>query len=215
MSRVKTSDDVLELELRITPCDGLPIQDWKLTDDHKEFVAYVEGGPGTDKALHYHCYLKYARSRTLLLKWIYSIAHCNNGETGNAVFFSRKPHSRTHGYIAKSGSVACRHNVSQTTLDEWFTQSEEYLRNKSSARKRKQRTREEIVGEIKTQIVKELKEFSINRSPTAVVDRLLAEFHNRNLSFPPRATIEIMVMNIMYNVDAEYVRSFYARNLSF
>lgn len=213
MPRVKQNDDVMELELRITPPDGEPITDWKLTDDHREFVAYVEGGADTGKTLHYHCYLKYARSRTLLLKWIYSIAHCNNGETGNAVFFSRKPHDHTFGYIAKCGSVACRHNVPQTTLDEWFAASEGYRKSKSSARKRSQRTREQLVADIKDHIITELKEHRLDRNVQSIVDRLLAEFNTRGLSFPPRASLEILVMNILYHFDPSYVRSFYARNL--
>lgn len=215
MPRVKKNDDVLQLELRITPADGEQITDWKLTDDHLKFISFMEGGAGTAKALHYHCYIEYARSRTLLLKWIYSIAHCFHGETGNAVFFSRKPHSHTFGYICKSGTVACRHNFEQTTIDEWFQQSEEYLKSKETSRKRKQRKREEAVGAIKAAVIKGLKEHTISHSVDAVIDRLLSEFHNNNLALPSRSIMETITMGCLYHVDRGFVRSYYMKSFTF
>lgn len=213
MPRVKATDTTLKLELRITPPDGEPITDWQITDDHKSFVAFLEGGPGTGKALHYHCLLEYARSRTLLKKWIYSIARCNNGETGNAVFFSRKPHSHTYGYIAKHRNCAYRSNIDQGTIDEWIEQSEEYCKQKENARKRKQRSREQLVSSIKETISKGLQDRSIEPNVEAVADRLLAEFHNAELSLPPRSSFETLVMTLMYKVDRSYVRSYYTKYL--
>lgn len=215
MPRIKATDDLLILELRITPPDGQPITDWKLSDDHVKFVAYQEGGGGTDKALHYHCYIEYKRSRTLLIKWIYSIAHCNHGQTGNAVFFTRKPHSHTFGYIAKSGNVAHRHNVSQTTLEEWFHSSEEFLKSKETDRKRKLRSREKHITAIKQRLTKDLQDGNLDRNVGSIVDRLLAEFTNAQLSLPSRTSMETLSMSILYPFDAPFVRSYYMKTFSF
>lgn len=215
MPRHKETNENLSLELRITPPDGQPITDWKIDDDFLQLVAFVEGGGGTDKALHYHAYIEYKRSRTLLAKWIYSIAHCFHGETGNSVFFTRKPHQHTFGYIAKNGSCAFRHNVPQTTIEQWFNESEEYLKSKESKRKKKQRTREEKVSKIKADVISGLKTRSIQSDVGSVVDRLLAEFHNAEISLPPRSSFETLVMSIMYHVDKNLVRSYYMKNFSF
>jgi len=214
MPRPKLTDETLQLELRITPPDGQPITDWKVNEDHVQLVAFLEGGSGTEKALHYHVFLEYGRSRTLLVKWIYSIAHCYNGETGNAVFFTRKPHKHTFGYIAKQGSCAVRHNVPQTTIEQWFHDSEDYLKSKETKRKQKQRTREEKVSQIKTAMIKGLQTHTINSDVNSVVDRLLAEFHNAELSLPPRSSFETLVVSIIYHVDKSFARNYYAKNLS-
>lgn len=212
MPRPKLSDDNLVRELRITPPDGQPIVDWKVTSDIVKLVAFQEGGGGTNKALHYHCLIEYTRSRELLVKWIYTIAHCYNGETGNAVFFTRKPHKNTCGYIAKSGNVAYRHNYEQTTLEQWFNDSEDYLKSKEAKRKQKQRTREEVVYNLKKNIQEQINAGDIPRSPGPVLDRIISEFNNNNLALPNRNAMELLIATCM---GTSFLKSYYLKNLSF
>lgn len=211
MPRTKQSDDMLELELRITPCDGLPITDWKLTEDHHKFIAFEEGG--NEKRLHYHCYIEYKRSRTYLLKWIYTIAHCNNGESGNTVFFSRKPHDHTFGYISKQNKVSIRHNIDDRVITEWFKQSTDYVKSKERDKKRSSRSRQQKVSEIIKSVQTAMTDRVMETRPDAVISRLVAEFRNRDITLPTRNEMERFVLTLMSPYDEYFVRQYYEKFL--
>lgn len=212
MPRSKKDNSVLELELRITPPDGNRIVDWLITDDIEKLVAYEEGGSAEDKKLHYHCYVVYRRSRTLLTKWIYTIARCiDTGETGNAVFFSRKPHEHTFGYICKQGNLTVRHNVPQTTIDEWIAKSRQYVTDKETQRKKKQRTRETELQEIYDSVQKHLKERN-DYSSGEVVSAVLSECDARETRFPSRSQMESFVLKMMYRINSQLVIAYFNKS---
>lgn len=201
----------LELELRITPPDGEPITDWQIDDSIEQLVSFQEGGD--EKKLHYHCYIKCTMSRPTLTKWIYKISRCNNGESGNAVFYSRKPHAHTFGYIAKNKTISIRHGLSQTFIEEWFKESDEYKKQRESKRKRDQRDRSLITLDIRQQVAEDLKQGTINKDVSSIVERLIQLYHENNLTFPPRSQIEQATMTLLYPYNSGYVQGWYARNL--
>ena len=199
-------------ELRITPPDGLPITEWKVTeDDFKVCVAAEEGGD--EKRLHYHLYIESFRSETWIKKWIYSIAHCYNGESGNSVFFTRKPHENTIAYVVKYGNVVVRHGCSQTYIDEWITKSNEYRQNKESIRKRVQRSRQGIIKQICEEVASGLKGGSVEPSWDTIADELLNYFKLHDI-YPIRSQFELMVIKLIHPYKPEFVRSFYTNSFS-
>lgn len=122
MPRTKVNpDELLCLEVRITPPDQKPITDWKHDDtDFKVLIACEEGVPNGTPKLHYHLYLETLRSLSWIRKWIINISHATHESNGNAVYFTRKPHEHTIPYIVKSNNVVVRIGVSQTRLEEYF-----------------------------------------------------------------------------------------------
>lgn len=214
MPRTKSDPNaVLELELRITPPDGTQITEWYLDDDFVKFAAYEEGGVGTEKKLHYHCYIVYKRSRTLLTKWIYKVARSDE-DTGNAVFFSRKPHEHTFGYISKQRNLVMRHGIDQTLITEWYNQSDEYLRTKERERKRKHRTRKERIDEILEHARKGLQTRDIDRSVDGVIKYIIAACNDAGLILPTRTSMEGYVVSLLAQYDKHLVTSYYARNFN-
>lgn len=205
------SGDLYVRELRITPADGLPITDWKINeDDFKQVIAAEEGGE--DKKLHYHLYIESTRSESWIRKWIYSIAHCENGEQGNSVFFSRKPHENTLGYVVKYGNIVVRHGCSQTYIDEWIGKSDQYRKSKESTRKRAQRTRQSMIQEILDQVETDLKANSIDRTVHGITDALLYNFKLNGL-YPMKNQFEMMVIKLIHPYNDNFVRLFYTNNL--
>jgi len=213
MPRTKANpDELLILELRITPPDGEPITDWKITDtDFKQLIAAKEGGT-EDCRLHYHAYVECLRSRTWLTKWIYSIAHCHNGEQGNAVFFTRKPHDNTIGYVVKHGDVVVRHGCTETYITEWLAKSDEYRRAKEAGRKRRQRIEKSFTQEVRNMVVARLAESRELRTPDGVLKLILAEYREANKVYPNRTTIETLIVTVLHPYDDSITRSFYLKS---
>jgi len=213
MPRPKHNPDaVLALELRITPPDGKPIEDWKLGEDFNQVIAAQEGGDD-DCRLHYHLYIETLRSRSWITKWIYSIAHCENGESGNAVFFSRKPHDNTIGYVVKHGNVVVRHGCAQTFIDEWMAKSAQYRKDKDSAKQRAKRLKKTFTQALLGKIVEALRQDVSLRTPERVLDMILAEYHEAKLLNPSKTIIENLIMSALYPYNTGLVRAFYLRNI--
>lgn len=216
MPRTKHNPNaVLELELRITPPDESQITEWYLDDDFIKFVAYEEGGVGTEKKLHYHCYIEYKRSRTLLTKWIYKVARCKEHDTGNSVFFSRKPHDHTYGYISKENNLVIRHGIDQSLITEWFNQSQEYKRTKERDRKRKHRTRKEVIDNILQHAKVGLHENMIGRNVEAVVKYMIGAFNDVGLILPTRSSMDGYVITLLAPHDNYLVKSYYLKSFSY
>lgn len=213
MPRTKANpDELLTLELRITPPDGQLITDWQVTDkDFKQVIAAKEGGT-EDCRLHYHAYVECLRSRTWLIKWIYSIARCNNGEQGNAVFFTRKPHDNTIGYVVKHGDVVVRHGCSETFITEWLNKSDEYRRAKEAGRKRRQRIEKSFTQEVRNKVVARLEESRDLRTPEGVLTLILAEYSEAKKVYPNRSTIENIIVTVLHPYEPSLTRAFYLRN---
>lgn len=205
------SGELYVRELRITPPDQNPITDWLVNDeDFKVLLACQEGGD--DKKLHYHIYCESTRSESWVKKWVYKVARCNNGESGNSVYFSRKPHEHTIGYVVKSGNVVCRHGITQTYLDEWISKSAEYKRNKERDRKRAQRSRMSILSDIADAIAKGLHDGSVDRTPEGVSDELLKHYTVEQI-YPLRTQHEMMVIKLIHPYCDNFVRSYYQKHL--
>lgn len=212
MPRIKANpDDLLILELRITPPDGLPITDWQINSDFKQIIAAQEGGT-PECRLHYHAYVECLRSRTWLIKWIYSIAHCTNGEQGNAVFFTRKPHNNTIGYVVKHGNIVVSHGCSQTFITDWLVKSDEYRRAKDTERKRTQRIEKSFTQQVHKSIVATLHESRDLRTPESVLALILAQYREANKIYPNRTTIENLIVTVLHPYDDYMARAFYLRN---
>lgn len=206
------SGEVFVRELRITPPDGVPITDWRVnTDDFVKLIAAEEGGGTTGKKLHYHLYVEITRSETWLKKWIYNIAHCQNGESGNSVFFSRKPHDNTIGYVVKSGNIVCRHGVDQTYIDEWIKKSDEYVKNKSTERKREQRTKQSIYKCMMDEVEEDLKSGFIRGLADEVGGALTYRYYKYS-TYPTRSQHEMMVIKLIHPYAEDYVRSYYNKS---
>lgn len=207
-------DEVLKLELRITPPDGRPIVDWQLGDDFNMCLAAQEGGdaPISNARLHYHLYIETLRSRSWIIKWIYTIARCNNGESGNAVFFSRKPHDNTIGYVVKSGNIVCRHGCSQTFITDWLNKSEQYVRDKDATRKRQQRVEGSFMMECRKEIAEFLKTNVDKRTPQGVMDFVMNYYITHDKFMPSRTQMETFIVGSLHMYDAYITRSFYLRN---
>jgi len=213
MPRTKANpDELLILELRITPPDGNPITDWQIKpEDFKQLIVGKEGGTD-DCRLHYHAYVECLRSRTWLIKWIYSIARCKHGEQGNAVFFTRKPHDNTIGYVVKHGDVVVRHGCSETFITEWLSKSDEYRRAKESSRKRRQRIEKSFTQDVRKKVVEALRESPDLRSPERVLDLILQEYHEAHKVFPNRTTVENLIVTVLHPYHGSMARAFYLRN---
>jgi len=205
-------DEVLTLELRITPPDGKPIEDWKIqAEDFRQVIAAEEGGDD-DCRLHYHLYIETLRSRSWITKWVYSIAHCHNGETGNSVFFSRKPHDNTIGYVVKSGNVVVRHGCSQTFIDEWLLKSEQYRKDKDSARAKSKRLKKSFTQAVLQNIVERVRDAPELRTPEQVLQLILAEYHEAKMIFPSRTTVENLIITVLYPYNQGITSAFYLRS---
>jgi len=211
------SGKVLSLEVRITPYDQEEI-----TIDDEDLVHFTklllckEGEPNGTPRLHYHGYIETNKSETWLRSFLRKIAHAPEQEkiNGNALFFTRKPHEHTFGYVVKFGHIVYRIGVTQTTLDEWLASSSEYRKQKESGRKRKQRTREEQFAAILKDIESDLKDNAIPRSVECIVDRVLAICISENIRFPTRSQMDLYVLKLMYPYDNYLVRSFYTKSFS-
>lgn len=215
MPRPKANpDSLLILEVRITPPDRRPIVDWKLgTDDFVVCLIGQEGGdaPLSEKRLHYHLYIETKRSRTWLIKWIYDVARCTNGEQGNAVFFTRKPHDNTIGYVVKDGNIVCRHGCSDTFITEWLEKSRQYRTDKETTRKRKQREEGRFIDGCRKRLDEFLQESPYKRTPTDVMEFVLRDFIDHERQVPSRTQMECLIVGALYKYEPRIANSFYLK----
>lgn len=209
----KNPDEILKRELRITPPNQQLI-DWTFPPELLKFVAFTEGGGDTGKKLHYHCYIETTLTSQALPKWIYTQCQCiESGEKGNAVFFSRAPHDATYSYIAKGKAVAVRHNFSQTVIEEWFTQSDEYIKQRGKLRKREQRSRQDELNDMLKQVENDLQDKCVRvLGVEGVIQVILACCHHSSIHFPTRTQMEQYVNRFMYTKNEDIVVGYYARS---
>lgn len=214
MPRTKVNpDELLELEIRITPPDQTPITDWKFEEgDFKVLLAAEEGTANGKPKLHYHLYIETLRSLSWIRKWIMNISHATGESNGNAVYFTRKPHEHTIPYIVKSRNVVVRIGVTQTRLEEYYDQSAEYRKSKETERKRKQRGHNDELTDVFAEVEKDLKSGSIHPCVDSIVTRTLAICSSNAIQFPTRMCMEKNVLRLIYPYDNDAVRSYYARS---
>lgn len=202
------------MEIRLTPYDGEPLQDadYAMVIPFFDKLVLFEERSDTDK-LHYHGYLESAYAHCKVREMLRKICHCNdNGVNGNALFFTRKPHSHTFGYISKSGKCVLRHGESQTTIDEWINASAEYVKSKSRNKKREQRTRQDELQSIIEQVEKDLRVDSRIRYVEGIIERICAICTQESVRFPTRPQMDQFVVKLMYPYNNDVVRSYYGRS---
>lgn len=215
--RPKKTDTVLELEVRITPPDQQPITQWLVEQDEavQQLLSCEEGTTNGEPKLHYHCLIRTTHSRTWLTKWIYTVARCiETGEKGNAVFFTRKPHEHSIGYVLKHNAIVCRKGYEQQFVDEWILKSKQYRTDKETERKRDQRSRKYQQAEIMETLKKGLHDATIERSVEGIAQVILNEFRFRNLLLPTRSQIEQMILTQLYPYNQQFVQSMLIRHLT-
>lgn len=209
------SGKVLKLEIRVTPYDQQPItieeSDLQMFE---QLVLCEEGVSNGTPRLHYHGYIETKKSESWLRSFLRKIAHAPTNEqiNGNSLYFTRKPHEHTFGYIVKSGNIRYRHNLSQTTLDEWLETSNQYQKDKSSERKRKQRTRDDELATVVKTVEEDLKNSEHMRNPQIIIDQILSRCAVQGIRFPTRTQMDGFVLKLIYPYDASIVRSFYSKS---
>jgi len=207
------SGELYVRELRITPPDGLPITDWLVnTDDFVKLIAAEEGGEETGKKLHYHLYVETTRSESWLKKWVYKIGHCYGGESGNAVFFSRKVHENTIGYVVKSANIVCRHGVDNMFIDEWIKKSDQYVKDKATARKKIQRSKQGVVSEMVEKVNNNLHDGKVVSS-VAEISAALVNYYSSYDCYPNRNQHELLVLKLIHPYNSSYPEMYYMKHL--
>jgi len=210
------SGKLLQLELRITPYDQAPISE----KDLHPYLEYIdklvlceEGSPNGTPRLHYHGFIETKKSESWLRKVLRELSHCTDTSiNGNSLYFTRKPHDHTFGYITKYGVVAHRHGITQTTIDEWITESRKYATDKSTERKRKQRTREDELAHVVEDVQKQLLETDALRNEHSIVQKILDICYLDKIRFPTRSQMESIVLKLLYPYNQFIVRNYYTKS---
>lgn len=212
----KPSGAVLKLEVRITPPDQKAIDDWYESDlqEGLQLLVCGEGEPNGTPRLHYHIYLETTVSLSSVRKWINKVLESHKDPNveynGNSLYFTRKPHEHTIPYIVKSRNILVRVGVTQQLIDEYFKQSDDYVKTKERDRKRKTRSRVDEMVEVFAQVEQDLKDRTIT-GVDGIVSRALAICSAEGYDFPARSVMERYVLKLMYSRDEYLVRSFYTK----
>jgi len=207
-------------ELRLTPTDKRPIE-WFTQDGIIKIVAFEEGGPGTEKALHYHCLVETTLSDEMLKRYCYTLTR-GKGTEGNKAFMSKEPHENTNSYISKHRQVAYNVGYPESDLQSWYTKSDEYVsalkRERDTHRKIKALGRKRELLSVEQDIQNELKSFPVGEHPSCltnyIIERFLQECRKRSYDFPTRTQMEGIVNRLRYDYNPAVVLAFYRRNLN-
>lgn len=192
-------------ELRLTPPDGEPVQDWYIDSNISKLLACEEGGIGTGKALHYHAVIETTYSDDSIKGWIRRVLRVPMSQAlGNAVYRTGAPHENTYQYVVKCEKVVESHGHTPDEIREWIRLSDEYRRDIGAQRRALQRLRSQG-REKQLRTVEEItfKWAADNVWATGVdnlVRRLLTECDNGNIEFPTRAQMEAMVNRIQWKL---------------
>lgn len=217
--RLVRSMKVIEYEFRITPPDQQEISDWKLKESFSTVVAFKEGEPNGSPKLHYHGYLKATCNIKTIQRWLNDVGESDkHGINGNALFFTRRVHEHTFGYISKQRNCVLRFGTDQTTLDEWYASSTDYMkevtRAKETKKKRKDRDRAKELDAIYDAVKEELKN-AYAPTPDVVIQSVLNRCHTAGIRFPSRMGMETFVIHALYPYRPEYAQSYFNRTFQF
>lgn len=200
-----------EFDIRITPTDQQPITKAQIVESDLNIAEILivcqEGEPNGVPVLHYHLYVKAKISETKMASICSKLGRSTSDIKGNAVFSIRQAHSHTIGYVVKDKNVI-HHNQSQTVIDQYFKESEDYSKAKAKDRKSTFRKNEKTLAEI-------MSEVEVDRNSTAerVVTDVLHIYHKLGLKFPTRSALEVAVMTALYPHAPSEVNAYYSRNL--
>lgn len=210
--------DLHEVECRVTPPDGKR-PEFDMTPFTK-FVAFEEGGAGTDKALHYHILLETDMSDYCLAQH-WNTAFPTGAGSGNKLFRNGVPHEKTKSYIAKFKTPVAIKGYTESDLQAWYKESDEYVsalkRERERYRKIKSMGRKAELKSVEQDVMQVLNDHDEYTDDNYLVRRLIERFlqlcKERNYEFPTRTQMDTIIMRIMYTRRPAYVLALYSRNL--
>jgi len=207
--RPKVDGEVKEWDIRLTPSDQVEVDFSALEmEDFKILLVCKEGEPNGTPRLHYHMFMRTARSDNYVDNLLNKLGKANATVKGNAIFSKRKAHEGTQGYVVKGGQVCVRHGLNDQFLTEIFERSENYKKDKEKERKKESRAKNNFLADI-------LKEPEVKRlqSPAEITAYILQRFKQNNVRFPSRGTVESAVMYLLYDHQAGAVVEYYTPRL--
>jgi len=205
--RPKVEGELKEWDIRLTPSDQAEVNFGALDlTDFKILLVCKEGAPNGQPRLHYHMYATTTRSDNYLDTLLNKLGKATDDIKGNAIFSKRKKHEGTIGYVVKNGDVVLRHGIDDQFLTEIFKKSENYRKEKESARKRASRGEENFMGLI-------MKDADVKRQddPYDLTKMILQKYKDAEKRLPHRSQVESAVMTLMYNHNPDFVIRHYAR----
>lgn len=209
----KSDGEIFKWDIRLTPCDGEPIDFTNVDLGQLKLLVGEEGGTPTLK-LHYHMYLETRMSDTLLRQNLYKIAKWTPTclvEKGNPVFRKGVPHEGTEGYAIKHEKIVCSYGYTEQELHAIVERSRQYRRDRESAKKAKSRASQATMKEF---IKEAIESENVVASPTFIVNFLLTKYEEHQLVFPSRSQMENAVMTVMSKRGRmNYVIDYYTKNL--
>lgn len=210
--RPKSENGLKEWDIRLTPTDQEPILFDDAIQDFEQLLVCREGEPNGTPRLHYHIYAKTYRSDTYIDKLLNQLGRSTETKKGNAVFSKRKAHEGTIGYVIKGGEVVCRHDFTQTMIDEYYRLSQEYRKRKEAERKSASRSTENFLSLIMKEVAEGARTGGPH-TPQEFMSHILRKYRDNNMRFPNRSTLENAVMTILYEFNPREVERYYSRNL--
>lgn len=211
MGRPKKEDaEIRCLDVRLTPSNQQPIDFTKLDlSDYQKFLVGKEGGTGTGKQLHYHCYIETRRS-DFYLKTQYQAL---TGGMGNKAYSQRKAHEGTLGYCVKDGDVVLQHGYTEDEVKGFKERSAQYRTEKETERKRSVRAKDNLLKGYVMEVIEELEQYS-NPSPHYIMSLFLQKYDRDDARFPSRSTLETAVLTILYRFSPSQVVEYYTKNIN-
>lgn len=205
----------MQYEFRLTPPSQEPITDWKIKDSFSVLVVFEEGEPNGSPKLHYHGYLETNTTIKTIQRWLNDVGESDKYNVrGNALFSTRKAHEYSTGYISKCRKCVLRHGTEQTTLDEWYTKSDQYVKEKANVKKRSTRSRQDELQPIYDAVTKSIKQM-ISPDEHAIIREVLYRCKEQNVAFPTRMSLEKFVNWLMYDINPERVVNYFHKSYQF
>lgn len=208
------------VEVRLTPPDKK--RPTFNTSSFTKFVAFEEGGEGTDKALHYHIILETTLSDYLLTQVWYALYPSSKG-AGNKLFRHGQLHDKSYAYCAKHKTPVCIVGYTESDLQTWYKESDEYIqslkREREQYRKIKSKGRKAELKSVEQDVKEYLKQFVTDGQVTQYVvrsgiSRFLALCKERQYDFPTRTQMDTIMYRLLYDIDPSIVVALFSRNLS-
>lgn len=205
----------IEYEFRITPPNQEQITDWKIKPEFSIVVAFEEGEPNGSPKLHYHGYLKADCSIRTIQRWLNDVGQSvKYNVKGNALFFTRRVHEHSFGYISKCRKCVLRHGTDQTILDEWYASSDQYKKDKATDKKRKSRSREDELAPVFAAVTESIKHV-VSPDADKIIEEVLYRCREENISFPTKMRMEKFVIETLYPYRPDLVKSYFHRTFQF
>lgn len=217
------SGKILALELRLTPPDQRPIENWKVLDgDFEKMIVCQEGEPDGSPRLHYHAYIETKRSKSWVRSWVLSVlvGHYNPDvvTNGNQLYFSKSPHEHTIPYVVKHNNFVNTIGYTPEELNQFTQLSEEYCKQKERDRKRKQRTLTDIYDEVFKEIDEEFTELKHHQSIKdngrvhTFIMLAIEKIKSRNARMPTRSMMERYAMDMLAKYSPHSLRMIYMKS---